>query len=490
MNSLGLLLIALVCLMPLTVYCKSQLPVYAGTGYDMFTGNPKTNYVDAGFRNQIFQLTYNNKLSTSDDYYYVPDGFDVKSATSCSYSADSDEYTGTTEYQSDLDVLAKMSAGYNSGITKAKFTASTDYSKMESSIQSQSTIVVESTAICQAYSLTAPLFDNSVKLTTNFITSINYAYNGFISWDNVIDSFGTHIVTQTIMGGRTHLRHTMTRTSYQTMTAMGLNVAVTASFKYAAWSGDASVDYKSHQTEIDTFTRNVQSTSAIYVGGRPPASGSWVDWQSTVQNNSAPIQYKLVPITQLFTTIFFANYTQTQLSELVTLYTNAVQAYCNSLGCNAPAPDPPAPAQITYDVVYSSSYGGSGGSAFTDSLPTNAVQDVRKVLIRSGSEVDSIQFWVSDGINSFYTAAHGGTGGSPKIWEVPTGEHITQIEVRSGARIDALTFITDKGTKSPQYGGNGGSYKLVTLNGNLVSMKGRSGSRLDNIMFVGYKLKY
>lgn len=58
----------------------------------------------------------------------------------------------------------------------------------------------------------------------------------------------------------------------------------------------------------------------------------------------------------------------------------------------------------------------------------------------------------------------GGTGGSEQnIWEVPKDEYITQVEYRSGDRIDSITFITNKGNKSPKYGGNGGSYNLITF---------------------------
>lgn len=81
----------------------------------------------------------------------------------------------------------------------------------------------------------------------------------------------------------------------------------------------------------------------------------------------------------------------------------------------------------------------------------------------------------------------GGTGGGERDpWVVPKDEYITQIEYRSGDRIDSLTFITNKGTKSPRFGGTGGSYNLVSFPAGyrIIGLFGRDGSRLDRLGFV------
>ncbi len=51
-------------------------------------------------------------------------------------------------------------------------------------------------------------------------------------------------------------------------------------------------------------------------------------------------------------------------------------------------------------------------------------------------------------------------------WSVPEGEHIKQIELRTGGAVDAITFITNTGVKSPQFGANGGDYHLITIPNN------------------------
>lgn len=77
--------------------------------------------------------------------------------------------------------------------------------------------------------------------------------------------------------------------------------------------------------------------------------------------------------------------------------------------------------------------------------------------------MDNLQLLIADGVTEKYTEAVGGTGGSEFLWEVPVGEHVTQVEFRTGDRVDSLTFITNKGTKSPKFGGDGGMYHLMNI---------------------------
>ena len=60
------------------------------------------------------------------------------------------------------------------------------------------------------------------------------------------------------------------------------------------------------------------------------------------------------------------------------------------------------------------------------------------------------------------------------------------MEFRCGSRVDSLTFITNRGSRSPKYGGNGGSYKLVTLpeDYKIIGLFGNDGARLDQLGFI------
>ena len=99
---------------------------------------------------------------------------------------------------------------------------------------------------------------------------------------------------------------------------------------------------------------------------------------------------------------------------------------------------------------------------------------------------------MTDGVEYEFTGDYGGSGGSYKTWKVPTGEYITQIIIRTGSRVDALQFITNKGNTSPYYGGNGGSKKTLTVpkDYQIIGIFGRSGSRIDKLGFNIAKVVY
>ena len=129
-------------------------------------------------------------------------------------------------------------------------------------------------------------------------------------------------------------------------------------------------------------------------------------------------------------------------------------------------------------------YGGHGGREFEEAPIDNAAMFVRRVYLRTHTLLDSIQVEVSDGEQTHLMPVHGGFGGDFKIWEVPNGEFITEIEMKTGAMVDSIIFITDKGTRSPRYGGDGGSVKHIQLVGRLVGLRGRAGAYIDALGFI------
>jgi hypothetical protein len=136
----------------------------------------------------------------------------------------------------------------------------------------------------------------------------------------------------------------------------------------------------------------------------------------------------------------------------------------------------------------SQQYGGTGGNVFSDPMLTQdpPVVGIKRITIRSGSEVDNIQinYLRSDG--SVYEApAHGGTGGTEHVINLVPNEKIIAIVGRSGSEIDQLNFLTmtetgQRNTYGP-YGGNGGNQFIV--NAEVLGIFGRSGSELDALGF-------
>ena len=129
-----------------------------------------------------------------------------------------------------------------------------------------------------------------------------------------------------------------------------------------------------------------------------------------------------------------------------------------------------------------STYGGSGGSAFQDDLTQVCRLDA--INVRSGEYVDMLQaVWQYPSGTRVNGPAHGGPGGSPTTVNLQPGEIIVRIDLRSGRYLDQITFFTDQGRQYGPFGGDGGSAQSLT---NLVAVTGfigRSGDYVDQIGF-------
>jgi hypothetical protein len=172
-----------------------------------------------------------------------------------------------------------------------------------------------------------------------------------------------------------------------------------------------------------------------------------------------PIGYRLSPLYELFEHITDPKFNKTLATQQ---FEKAMENECIKYHCKPPTDDYPKPPPARIAIQKTQEYGQSSGLDFSDWL-NSTTMELRRVHIRSGLEVDNLQLLISDGVTERYTEAVGGTGGSEYSWQVPEGEHVTQIEIRSGYRIDSLTFITNKGIKSPKYGGDGGDYHLLNI---------------------------
>jgi len=140
------------------------------------------------------------------------------------------------------------------------------------------------------------------------------------------------------------------------------------------------------------------------------------------------------------------------------------------------------PWYMTHTCTSAGPYGGGGGGAFVE-LPCNAV--VRRIVIRHGAKIDAIQitYRYSNRQDSTWIY-HGGTKGSRTVIniDVSGGEKIIGIFGRTGAKVDMLGFITNRGRVFGPYGGCGGG--PITVNScHLRGIHGRSGALLDSIGF-------
>lgn len=347
--------------------------------------------------------------------------------------------------------------------------------------------LTHASAECQCYEMSLNLFKPG-NISENFWDGVSFSYTAN-DWGRFIEQFGTHFIYEVILGGRAIQEIQYNYKSASDMESLDIDVNIAAKASFAKFYADASFDYHKYQTQVKYAETLSQNIHEIYIGGQPPKTGKILDWQELVVNDPMPITYKMLPLSELF---MFNPDKTLDYKVVKTQFLAALDLYCTQNKCKEPTPDKPKPAAAKVVTTKSRSYGGGGGGPFEWSK-IHPTLTARRIHIRSGSEIDNLQIQLSDGVTNLLSPQFGGQGGGDKgIWDVPKDEYITQVEYRAGDRIDSLTFITNKGNKSPRYGGNGGGYFLETFpeGYRMIGLYGRDGGRLDNVGFILGKVEY
>jgi hypothetical protein len=138
----------------------------------------------------------------------------------------------------------------------------------------------------------------------------------------------------------------------------------------------------------------------------------------------------------------------------------------------------------TLSQVQSGLFGGGGGNAFDDKdIAPYPIKKIVALAIRHGSIVDAIQAtYLLENGSTWAAPKHGGDGGSQSDVLLQPNEAIVSFVIRSGSLVDNLTIVTELNGVFKEYGpfgGSGGGSGAVI--GAIVSLYGRSGSKLDAI---------
>ena len=172
---------------------------YVLRGYDVLKGNPLStgSSYDPGFKEYIFKRTYENQRKDRKD---VPDHVNVAVTESCTYDYSSDTIATMSDYRSSLMAKASIEAEGSFGIVDAAFSLSAEYNKMRKDIETRSKTIIKAEASCKSYdafiqSGTPPqLSDNFIEYAKRLVETKDY--------QNFLNSFGTHFVTEVQMGVR------------------------------------------------------------------------------------------------------------------------------------------------------------------------------------------------------------------------------------------------------------------------------------------------
>lgn len=134
-------------------------------------------------------------------------------------------------------------------------------------------------------------------------------------------------------------------------------------------------------------------------------------------------------------------------------------------------------------------YGGSGGNPFEQ-----RAKDGEKIIgfvigINSGffsTVIDFIQPFFSDGKSGYKGKGHGENSKhhSDEIFLLEKDDYFKTINIKYDKHINAIQFITTNNKISKWYGGSGSQLGSFDIIGDLVGIKGKSGSYIDSLQFI------
>ena len=210
----------------------------------------------------------------------------------------------------------------------ASFSASSDYKDVYSSTQNGETVFISSHAECQTYGGSiddAPLTQGFRDYVSNLpVTNDTQQYIDFI------ETWGTHVASSLIMGGRYGFRSSFTSQNYSSLVSSNFSIKASAGYS-GTFSINANVGTDVEKEQADKFEESRKSYVIYQVGGDPPTSGngSTTDWIKTVKDNPLPLKYNLVEISTFLYPQYFPD--DANINSKREMWKKAAMEYCESI---------------------------------------------------------------------------------------------------------------------------------------------------------------
>lgn len=80
------------------------------------------------------------------------------------------------------------------------FSASADFKSLENRLNSLEVVIYQASSICTNYVLALDRYQR-YKISTNFFAAVEESIQ-FSDWSGFINQFGTHYITEVVLGGR------------------------------------------------------------------------------------------------------------------------------------------------------------------------------------------------------------------------------------------------------------------------------------------------
>merc|ERR1719186_2499007 len=223
--------------------------------------------VDPGYRQPIFEATYDSGSKTADGRYFQPDGTTITDCSgTCSLSFYSDEISGSKSYQDSLSTKASLSVGGYG----AKFSASTSFKEVQKTTSSGSNLYTLSSASCCSYKAETHGF-NGPPLSQNFLTAVKTLTDEYKEdvYLRLIQYFGTHYIMEAQLGSLYGLQSQVSKEAWSKLQQKGYSVGTAASVSAYGVTFGASFENSKQKEMAEDFQKSVTSRKVFTIGKKP-----------------------------------------------------------------------------------------------------------------------------------------------------------------------------------------------------------------------------
>lgn len=274
---------------------------YLLSGYNVFYGNPfpTSGSVDPGFRKKIFLASYVKKLRTGDKRFIIPDGLEMQKNDACDMSMTNTEITGETSFKNTLSVEASIE-GTIKGI---EFSASNEFKNIYEDTEKKKIVYINSSADCKVYkgllsNYNPPAFSDDFMSGLNSVSTLPFE-NNKEAFYKFINNFGTHFVEEVTMGARFGARTKVTTSNLSKLRQNTLTIKRALGIeKLAKLSTGITNDNVQNNKTDELF----EETKIYTIGSKIPEDLKAQSWAQKAIDEPMPINYKLLPISDLFLT--------------------------------------------------------------------------------------------------------------------------------------------------------------------------------------------
>ena len=302
-------------------------------GYDLLYGNPIVDTKDGHdpgiTRLPIFKPTFDTGLTTSDQKYLIPDGMSFLKTVSCKTDFTSSEDRNELSYIRDLlsnHVLPETTLQN----LQVAFKASTTVQHKIEQLKRASYSYVSTQAACSVYTGTIS-YELPPKLSDEFIATVKKC-NKDPSDENLkilVSKFGTHFVTDVVMGSKLSEESKVATDEYEKMVAEGLDVGMAAGLSSRVSAG-ITTETSSEKQQRERFESVRTSKITLKHGSTIPPDGDASTWVAKSLDDPVPINIELKALTELLTEEVLGD-TDIDVKKLKQKMKDFLTKYCSKL---------------------------------------------------------------------------------------------------------------------------------------------------------------